>query len=124
MEKEKLFSAAHLKCQCILEDGIEVLSQHLTRSRTLLDDNKSHGLIKSMQNSLNELKRQSNEHMQFRIDYARELIDLVKARELNVGPSQKRLRTVPYLSGQELDQKKMEMEESKGKRKKKRKNKV
>ena len=48
---------------------------------------------------LEELKRQNLEHFNFRKEYTREIIDLVKVQQINVGPNQQSLQTLPYLKG-------------------------
>ena len=113
-----MFSVTRLKCECTTQDAMDVLAQHLTKSRKLLDDEKSKGLIRSMQATLDILKKKSAEHMLFRAEYARDVIDLVKARELNVGPSQKKLQTIPYLIGQEKRRNEVLADESRRKKKK------
>lgn len=85
-----------------MEDGIQVLSEHLSKTRKLLDDGeyRSDGefsrLLKSMDKTLGELKKQQAQHLKFRVEYAREMVDLVKTQSINVGPQQQKLQTVPY----------------------------
>ena len=118
---EKLFSITRLKCECCTQDAINVLSVQLSKSRSLLDQGKSKGLLKAFENTLNILKRQMREHLQFRANYARDTMDLVKTRTLNVGPSQKRIQTLPYLVGGEKRERQLTEEENKKNKKRKKK---
>lgn len=112
-------------CECAYTTGIKNLADQLQRAESLLSADKAKGLIKVMQNALAELKRQHQAHLQIYADNQREMIELVKMRELNVGPTQKRLRTVPFLMGSELeDYKERAALENSSKKKKKRKIKV
>ena len=67
----------YFKCQCILEDGIGVLDQHLSKSRKILDNGEYRSdaefsrLLKSQQKALDELKRLQAQHLKFRVEYAR-----------------------------------------------------
>lgn len=109
------------KCECSYTKGISELEQLLQRADRLLTAEKAQGVIKVLQNALAELKKQHAAHLQIYADNQREMIELVKMRELNVGPTQKRLRTVPFLLGSELDeQKEQEAAESTSKKKRKR----
>jgi len=97
----------YFKCQCILEDGLGVLDQHLSKTRQILDtgtyntDAEFARILKSQQKSLDELKRLQALHLKFRVEYAREMVDLVKEQAINVGPRQQHLQTVPYVTGRE-----------------------
>lgn len=97
----------YFKCQCILEDGIGVLDQHLSKARKILDngeyrtDGEFSRLLKNQQKALDELKRLQALHLKFRVEYAREMVELVKTQAINVGPQQEKLQTVPYLTGRE-----------------------
>lgn len=72
-------------------------------------------LLKQLELSVEELKKQQLSHLKYRIEYAREMVDLVKTESINVGPQQKKLQTLPYLTGIERIQK---MKEPKKKRRK------
>lgn len=120
---EKLFSLTRLKCECCTKDAIDVLSQHLAKSRTLLDKGQSKGLLKHLEATVEVLRQQMREHMQFRANYARDVMDLVKQRSINVGPTQKKLQTIPYLVGKERHDKEEEDEEKKREKKRRRKKK-
>lgn len=97
----------YFKCQCILEDALGVLGEHLAKSRTILDngeyqsDAKFDKLLKTQQKAIDELKRLQAQHLKFRMEYAREMVELVKEQAINVGPQQQKLQTVPYLTGRE-----------------------
>jgi len=97
----------YFNCKCVFEDGIKVLTEHLSKSRKILDsgeyknDVEFSRLLKTMKKSVDELKRQQAEHLKFRVEYAREMVELVKTQAINVGPQQKKLQTVPYLTGTE-----------------------
>ena len=112
-------------CECAYTNGIKNLADQLQRADLLLTAEKAKGLIKVMQNALAELKRQHQAHLQIYADNQREMIELIKMRELNVGPTQKRLRTVPFLMGGELEEhRERTAAENSSKKKKKRKTKV
>lgn len=119
---EKLFSLTRLKCECTTSDAIFVLSTQLSKTKKLLDGDKPKYLqaIKSMEASLDILKKQVRDHVQFKADYARDTMDLVKTRALNVGPSQKKLQTLPYLVGKEKRDRELEEDEEKKKKSKRR----
>lgn len=97
----------YFKCQCILEDALGVLGQHLAQTRAILEkgnyqsDAKFAKLLKAQQTTLDDLKRLQAQHLKYRMDYAREMVELVKTRAINVGPEQEKLQTVPYLTGRE-----------------------
>lgn len=120
---QSTFSGTRLKCECCLQSAIDVFSSHLSKSHQLLADEKSKGLLKSMQKTMEVMRQEMKRHQQFRADYARDLVDLVKVRELNVGPTQKKLQTVPYLMGHEKRDREEQTEEKKKKGKKRRKQK-
>ena len=97
----------YFKCQCILEDALGVLDQHLSKSRKILErgeyqsDAKFERLLNNQQKAIDELKRLQAQHLKFRKEYAREMIELDKTQAINVGPQQEKLQTVPYLTGRE-----------------------
>lgn len=86
------------------------MQTHLSRTRKLLEEAESaaggvgtrqfNQLFKSLQNSLDELKRQNKEHLKFRSDFARELVEHVKMMQINAVPMhQVGLQSLPYPTG-------------------------
>lgn len=81
-----------LACQCLFSDGIEILQKHLSKTRKLLEDGdfknerEFRALLTRLEKVAEELKRQQRAHFQFRLEYAREMVELVKTQALNVGP--------------------------------------
>lgn len=65
------------------------------------DQRKMQKIVASIQKSVDELMRQNAEHLKFRSYYAREMVELIKERQINVGPGQGRLQTLPYATGKE-----------------------
>lgn len=57
----------------------------------------------SLEKTVSELKQQNIEHLRFRENYARELIETIKVHQINVGPTQFRLQTLPYATGKEKE---------------------
>jgi hypothetical protein len=90
-------------------EEITPLFQMLERTRKLLEDAENSNetrkmlkLVKSLEGTVIELRRQGTEHLKFRGEYARELVELVKVQQINVGPGQTgRLQTLPYATGKE-----------------------
>lgn len=95
------------------------MQEHLSKARKILDspDPNTRQLLKSMEKALQELKKQQMAHLKFRVEYAREMVDLVKTESINVGPQQKKLQTLPYLTGR--DRQKVAEEPKKKRRKQK-----
>ena len=107
MDKKNLplYSLSDFKCQCVLTDSLSVMTQHLSQTKKILDESDfKHErdykkLLSRLEKILEELKRQNLEHFNFRKEYTREIIDLVKVQQINVGPNQQSLQTLPYLKG-------------------------
>lgn len=119
-EIQPLFSLSKFKCECILNDALNVVGTHLSRTRRLLDDMESGSekkrfkqLLASLERTFEELKRQNTEHFTFRSDYARELVERVKVHRINDGGP---LQTLPYPTGRERGEE--EKEQAKKARKK------
>ena len=78
----------------------EILDDQLAKSRKILEESSFKNdrdfarLLKSMQKSLDELKAQQAAHLKYRVEYAREMIDVVKMGAINVGPQQRPLQTI------------------------------
>lgn len=123
MDKKQLFSATRMKCECYMDEAVQRSEELLQRCERLLSDGKKAQAVNKMQEQLNTLKELQKKHMEWRADYARDLVDLVKIRTLNVGPRQTKLQTVPYLTGREKRERQEEKEEKasskRGKRAKK-----
>ena len=113
---EQLFSVRRLKCECATEQGIEKLGRLLDEAEVLLKDKRSKSILKKLETSLELIKAQNKLHMRFRSEYARDIVDLVKSRAFNVGPSQQKLQTIPYLVGKEKRDRDAEQEEKKKKK--------
>ena len=101
-ENVPLFSLSNFKCECLLGDAVNIVGTHLTRTRKLLDSMENGNektrmkkTIASIQRTVDELKRQSLEHLTFRSDYAREYVELDKERRINT------IRTLSYATGKE-----------------------
>lgn len=101
MDKKQLFSATRLRCQCYLEDSIGRSQDLLDKCERLVDRGKYKQTLNTLQEHFRALKELQKKHIEWRGDYARDLVDLVKVRTLNVGPRQTKLQTVPYLTGRE-----------------------
>lgn len=114
---EQLFSLTRLKCECATEAGIHKLDKLLREAQEILKDKRSKGAIKKMEMALEVIRMQHKQHMRFRGEYARDLVDLVKSRALNVGPSQQKLQTIPYLVGKEKRDRDQELQDKKKKKK-------
>lgn len=100
-----LYSLSKFKCECIFTDALGVTTQHLSEIRKILDTNEFKNdreykkVLSKLEKSIDELKRQNLEHLKFRREYARELVEMIKQKEINVGPTQQNLQTLPYLRG-------------------------
>jgi len=123
----------NFKCECTLTDAIAVVSTHLSRTRKLLDETPTGNdrtptlsnclkILKSIQESIDELKRQNVEHLKFRSEYARELVEHVKVMQINAFPmSQVGLQSLPYLTGKAREAEKEQQAKKKRSKKKKQK---
>lgn len=79
-------------------------------------------ILKSIQESIDELKRQNVEHLKFRSEYARELVEHVKVMQINAFPmSQVGLQSLPYLTGKAREAEKEQQAKKKRSKKKKQK---
>lgn len=116
MDKKHLFSATRMQCECYMDEAIQRSEELLQRCEKLITDGKKRHLVSVMQEQLKTLKELQKKHMEWRADYARDLVDLVKVRKLNVGPRQTKLQTVPYLTGREKRERQEEKEENSKKR--------
>ena len=47
---------------------------------------KNEVILKRLEKALEELKRQQLAHLKYRLEYAQEMVDLVKMQAINVGP--------------------------------------
>lgn len=112
------FSSTRIHCECHLDKLIEKSEELLEKYEHLLQDGKKHQALQKMQENLKNLQTLQKKHMEWKADYARELVDLVKVRTLNVGPRQTKMQTVPYLTGREKREK-QEEKETKGRKKSK-----
>jgi hypothetical protein len=114
----------NFKCECTLTDALSVIQTHFSKTRQLLDATPTTGaarLLKSLQDSVDELKRQNMEHLKFRTEYARELVEHVKVMQINAVPMhQVALQSLPFLTGKAKEA----SEQAKKKKSKKKKQKV
>jgi len=92
----------------IVSDGAKVLRQHLSKSRKILDELAKSSDVKTLEKQLKELQKAVDAHNVliddinvYKQDYARSMLDLCKHREINVGATQKKLKTVPWTIGKE-----------------------
>lgn len=108
-----------MQCECYMDEAIQRSEDLLQKCEKLIADGKKRQAISTMQEQLKALKELQKKHMEWRADYARDLVDLVKVRTLNVGPRQAKLQTVPYLTGREKRERHEEKEENANKRGKK-----
>ena len=96
-------------CECTLTDAVKKLGEQLDQTRKLLEEadngnetRKMFKIVKSLEGTVSELRRQSMEHLKFRSEYAREMVELVKVQQINAGLGQPgRLQTLPYKTGME-----------------------
>jgi len=64
------------------------------------DTRSMNQLLKALQAAVDELKRQNKEHLKFRTEYARELVEQVKVMQINGIPTyQAGLQSLPYPTG-------------------------
>lgn len=120
MEKNQLFSAARLHCRCVVSEETERFSNMLDRAEKLLNNGKTKQAVNAMQHALTNLKDLHKQHIQFKSDYARDIVEQVKTRAFNVGANQSKLQTVPHVSGKEkreLDRQKDEAKKNKRRKK-------
>ncbi len=86
------------------------MQSHLSKTRKLIDDVavKTDGItvrainqiMKGLQDAVDELKRQNKEHLKFRTEYARELVEHVKVMQINAVPMyQVGLQSLPFPTG-------------------------
>jgi hypothetical protein len=102
------------------------MSGYLSQTKKILDEIQDHDdkkkykkLFKSLEASMEALKKQNIEHLKFRSDYAREIVELVKYNQINVGPNQKKIQSVPYLTGRDKEKEKELIKEKKASKKRK-----
>ena len=96
------------KCECTLTDALLVIQSHLSKTRKLIEAAETdgptarslHQLLKSLQDAVDELKRRNVEHLKFRTEYARELVEHVKVMQINAIPMhQACLQSLPFPTG-------------------------
>lgn len=94
-----------------MTDSINLMATYLSKTKKIIDEieqfddrKKYNKLLKSLNASVEALKKQNNEHLKYRAEYAREVIDLVKNNQINVGPNQTKLQTLPYLTGKDREE--------------------
>jgi len=120
-ENLTLYSLSNLKCQCVLKDGIETLQNHLSKTKLSLENKNDRDIKKWMQNvdkALEILKRQEQEHYNYRVEFAKEFI--AQKKLLDINSEKNNIQTVSYLSGKAKEEDTLLKEQTK-KRKKKRK---
>lgn len=89
----------------------------MATAKTLMQEEKFAKALHSLEKATDLLKKQSLSHNQFKSDYAKQVIELVKHREINVG-----LQTLPYSTGKKREAERVVQEEKqKGRKKKKKK---
>lgn len=113
---EELFSVRRLKCECALEQGIGKLDRLLVEAKAEMKKKRHQMAINKMEARQTELKADMKRHKRFLEEYARDLVDLEKSRTFNVGPSQQKLQTIPYLVGKEKRDQDAQVEEKKKKK--------
>ena len=89
--------------ETIVSEAANILQKHLHKSRVLLDKLDSPEELKKQ---LKELERAIDAQnvlianiTAYKKDYAKAMLDLCKRNEINVGHTQKKLQTVPWLMG-------------------------
>jgi len=88
----------------------------LAAAKTLMEEQKFQKSIRQMEKAVEELKKQVLKHNQFKSDYAKQVIELVKHREINVG-----LQTLPYTTGKKREAERIAQETKQKRGRKKRK---
>jgi hypothetical protein len=143
--KETLFSTTRLECKCVLRQETDQLREALQQTNEIIHTlqadaqsrphsknlgqlkkriGKTEHIVKELQKIARNLRQQEQQHVQFRKEYARDMVDLVKKRAINVGPAQKRLKTVPWLVGMEKTRQQEEDAKYAGKKGRKKKQKT
>ncbi len=109
-----------------MHDSIEVMQKHLSQTKELIeeiklfeDKKKYKKLFKNLEATMESLKKQNIEHLKYRSDYAREIIDLVKHNQINLGPNQNKLQSLPYLTGRDKEKAKELIKEKRASKKRK-----
>lgn len=87
---------------CDAINSLELLASHHSKCKRELDDEKYGALLKRIGETLEEHKKILKRHLESESVTAFEMIDLVKRREINVGPTQQKLQTVPYKTGRDV----------------------
>lgn len=93
-----------------MSEGIAVLREQL--AKTTVQDK---AWIRNMEKSLEMLKKDNQAHFQFRVEYARELIEQKKIFEIN--GEKHHLQTITYSTGKEKEDEFIELQKKSKKRK-------
>ena len=116
------------ECKCTVSDGSRLVQKHLHQSKKYLAELKQSNTVVTLKKQLNELdtaikeltKLHQKEHTEAMEEYAMQMLDLVKTRDINAKPKQrKRVRLLPDAIGYE----KILLEEQRLKEEKEKKNK-
>lgn len=117
-EEKPLYAIADFQFEQIHRDAIDTLRAHLSKTKIPSDFKK---WKKHVDATLEILLKQQKTRQEFMIEYAREMNELAKIRDINHGTS--RLQTVPYTTGKEKERECIQQEEKKRRRKRKKKEK-
>lgn len=93
-----------------MSEGIAILREQL--AKTTIQDK---AWIRNMEKSLEMLKKDNQAHFQFRVEYARELIEQKKVFEIN--GEKHHLQTIAYSTGKEKEDEFNELQKKSKKRK-------
>ena len=91
----------HHHQECVLAKSVRTLEHQLAQTGAMLSadsDYTQKKVLKSLEKSVEELKRLSAECLKFRVEYARETVELFKERQINAGG---KLQTLSYTTGKD-----------------------
>lgn len=86
---------------CDAINSLELLTSYHSKCKRELDAEKYGALLKRIGDALEEHKKILKRHLESESAATFEIIDLVKRREINVGPTQQKLQTVSYKTGRD-----------------------
>jgi hypothetical protein len=86
---------------CDAINSLELLTSYHSKCKKALNEEKYAVCLKAIEATQVELRKMIKQHFEFESRIEFEMIDLVKRREINVGPTQQKLQTVPYKTGRD-----------------------
>jgi hypothetical protein len=82
-------------------DPLQLIKDSLAEASRLMTGGEERQAVKKLEAAVAAL---TEEYKRYKFEYARDLIEQVKANMINVGPNQTKLQTLPYQTGKDKEE--------------------